>query len=863
MSLYLGYVVIINYHYNFRPFAEIVDGKVNYLSDESLERILPDSSKRDIELGYRPSEREQMESLFAAQTLIVVDFETDDLIPNCKQDGTRYPTGYKVEALTMEDAGKILRIHDAGVYHTVKSNEIRSDFYHDSVVDIDAYNIVPGEKVFVELDGFWAGPYTVGYRELTSSFYIKPQIRENKYTVSGYCKGTYSLQVLSAPDGYSDEEWPVLIPPKGTDMVQLDVMTDEDLVAGFVDSLENGAVVNGSVQVVDIPALLTRYEESELSGNLLSDKVRTARIKRIKDLMTAEAEVDATLATVTDYICDLLVRYKDHPNVDAVLQVLLDKDPTLLERLSQSRTITGRIAEMERQLEDLFQQRTAVELDIAEKAEQAQANEQKAVEESAAAMLKASQEYSALCERLEAAKIAYGIVGEIGTLQQQHRTLTGQISYLDQHKTNLTSDTRNLEMQFLELVNRQHEKMVGIAFDGFMANKMLEAASQWETEESDKEHDTLITKINEVACDDMEPAQLIDYLCRTIQIVRPGYSRNTIVNIAICMTQGFLTVFSGEPGCGKTSICNLFGDVLGLNKLAQFVSTAEADNVSRYVSVPVERGWTSKRDFVGYYNPLSKKFDKSNRRIYDALHQLDTEKKKGLSKFPFIILLDEANLSPMEHYWSDFMNICDDLGPHSKVNLGEEYIFSIPETLHFVATINNDHTTEELSPRLIDRAWIVSLPKQHGVQLTRTSIPADKIQLVSWSSLRNAFIPTIEECKFTPEVQQAYKSIVEHLNRVRISVSPRIDLAIKQYWAVASKYFEKDETDTKAAIVALDYAVMQKLLPKISGNSEEFEKWLDDFRRICSANELTLSAKAIMDIIERGKMQLNYYRFFG
>lgn len=26
----------------------------------------------------------------------------------------------------------------------------------------------------------------------------------------------------------------------------------------------------------------------------------------------------------------------------------------------------------------------------------------------------------------------------------------------------------------------------------------------------------------------------------------------------------------------------------------------------RYVPVSVERGWTSKRDFIGYYNPLSK-----------------------------------------------------------------------------------------------------------------------------------------------------------------------------------------------------------------------------------------------------------------
>ncbi len=34
-----------------------------------------------------------------------------------------------------------------------------------------------------------------------------------------------------------------------------------------------------------------------------------------------------------------------------------------------------------------------------------------------------------------------------------------------------------------------------------------------------------------------------------------------------------------------------------------------------------------------------------------------------------MILLDEANLSPMEYYWADFMNICDDIDYTSIINL--------------------------------------------------------------------------------------------------------------------------------------------------------------------------------------------------
>ena len=95
--------------------------------------------------------------------------------------------------------------------------------------------------------------------------------------------------------------------------------------------------------------------------------------------------------------------------------------------------------------------------------------------------------------------------------------------------------------------------------------------------------------------------------------------------------------------------------------------------------------------------------------MLNALEIMRAEARANIKDFPYLILLDEANLSQMGHYWADFMSLCDFDKKRREISLGEDYTYPIPDTLRFVATINLVHTTEILSPRLIDRAWIVKV----------------------------------------------------------------------------------------------------------------------------------------------------------
>ena len=878
MGIYIGIIEKKGYDptvfFNFKPIAEVQNTQVIQLTAQEQEALLPESEKRNICFTYNwnvDDERRRMDANFSEKSLVLFEFTLEDLQPNFKTNGDRNQTGYKVSALEMLDEGKIRPVGNFGVYFAVRKNEVISDFTNDTIVDIESLCVLAGNQVFIEMDDFWAGPYEVGYREYTSSYYVKPQIREHKYTISGYSSNQIKQFNLSYSEGYwgaPETQWLVLCPKQNATPEQLDVISDSVLIESFKDSIESGITANGLVKIDDVPALLKHYEESEIMGAILTDETRRSRLNRLVNIMSSEEDVDDTLRTITDFVCDLLVKYQDSPNVDEWLQALVEKHPQLLDQLQSSQAISKRITELEDKLETLTAQRDELEQEIEEIRQRAVSIDQQAIEAKKREMLEREEEYEALSARIEASKRLLGVVGDIDELQKKYENLSKEVDYLGLHKSHLTSETNSLELQFQQLISRPHEKMVEIAFDGFMASKMLHAAAEWENEQTNNQYVELTDKVASIPMLNKAPEELIEYLCRVIQIRRPNYSKNTIINIAICLTQGFLTVFSGEPGCGKTSICNIFGEVLGLNKIADMIECPadSKETVGRYVAVSVERGWTSKRDFVGYYNPLSKTFDKSNRRIYDALHQLDTEKRAGIFKLPYIILLDEANLSPMEYYWSDFMNICDDLGSHSKVNLGEDYVFGIPETLHFVATINNDHTTETLSPRLIDRAWIITLPqlnlRDYSSSANEASIPAEEIEVISWKSLRDAFTPAKDECFFTPEIQKCYDLVIAKLREKKFTVSPRIDIAIKRYWAIASKYFEMDDTKTAATTIALDYAIAQRILPKIVGNGEEFEKWLKEFSSLCSSNGLNTSAAILKDIIERGNQQMKYYQFF-
>ena len=120
--------------------------------------------------------------------------------------------------------------------------------------------------------------------------------------------------------------------------------------------------------------------------------------------------------------------------------------------------------------------------------------------------------------------------------------------------------------------------------------------------------------------------------------------------------------------------------------------TLGLSKANKYVNIQVQRGWSSDRDIMGFYNKLTHVYEADRFGLYKLINSLqDTKLEDQFS----IVLLDEANLSPLEHYWSGFMGACDE--PNTFSTQGTP--LKLPAGIRFLATVNYDRTTEQLSER--------------------------------------------------------------------------------------------------------------------------------------------------------------------
>lgn len=869
MGRYVGEIQIkeaggSSFYVNFFPGYELVDDQFVYLLDEDIHQLLPDSGMPNLNL-FSSNPAMRLEDLFIDGDDIVLDFTYDDLIPNYKGPDLRYPTAWKLD-ISRHSGAVMSRLDDYGWYYVIEKEAVPEDWQTSAVVELDSPNINEGMFILVPDDKdpeVLYGPFHVRYNEQMGHIYFNTHLARNKYVMRGYrYEGGVKrhARVLEQQDVTRAY---IKIQGTGISAVHQDQITPELLLNDFKETLARRGYKQHKLDLASVPSMLEHYENSLLTGVAIPPEIAQNRAKMLRSIFDAEKNYDSMVQSVSSLAGSLVAGLNDENWRTFVTR--LSKDEEFISSLSQFEQFSKRIESTRREIVSLEQTRDDLKKNVAELE---RLNPKEHIEQ-----------YNQEIERLEQARANAEVqldeilqrqnLGKgVEELENRAQYLRSDISAKEARLNALNVQIDTLNSQIDDILSNSARRAMEISFDSLLSTRMMVQTAKLEREKELAHYADAARAARAMHHSYLRGEALVDYLVRSMQRLRSDYSRNTILNIFICLSQGFLTIFSGEPGTGKSSVCRISASILGMNLPAQASDQREGSiRTGRFCSVAVERGWTSRRDLIGFYNSLTQSFDKANRPLFDLLSILDQETRSSLNDtdLPALVLLDDANLSSMEYYWADFMALSDNEKIRGEINLGEDFALQIPDSLHFAATVNTDHTTEPLSPRLLDRAWVVRLPDLRVSLYQPLNLWDIRSELVPYSALQEVFgVSGSQDLYFPEKVDALFEQALVLFKEAGIPVSTRAELAVRGYVHAASRWFEEDaQTKAPAEIVALDYAIAQRLLPQISGSGTRVRKGLEKLDVFFVKNGLNQCAAILEEIIARGDASMQYYQYFA
>ena len=826
--IFIGHIEKRNTFYNFFPQFELKDGRLDELSPVTLKQNYPDIGGINLAVSYSDGTAQFFESKN-------IDRDDDNAVTNSyivkidsyyldKNNNDTYKVKLNLTRLVHDGIVLdkiIIPAYKNGIYKVVECEYTNKPLVEimDNNIMLSNTNIIENENVVMFHKGKYYGPFKVKRSNSNGKYFIKPD--NTNHLVPFYPNENVQYFELEKQSFYEDPTYTPFIYTTGSPKLA-DIMPDEVLLSSISENISLEVATKTPEEFINsymkMPFISTLpdsivQERLERLQRIISDTTTFSDIRQqlfnrlIETLPETASSLSNQMVTESKEYKDLQSQYLNERNKN-------EENEKQIQKLKKENQ------EKDQKIADLECGNSNISSDEAEKLKEELSEYKKIITD------KKEAEY------------------KIEQLRDEQQTLETNNEYLRNKSQEYNDKLISAQDKVSNAIKTGIENVASRAFDPFLSNRMMKEAALWDAKE---EKDTYALRSDKLSMTQPSPLygdDLINYIVDYVSIKR-NYSRNDIINIFTCVTQNFLTVFSGEPGTGKTSMCNIIGDILGLNQFGK--------DINRFVSVSVERGWSSKRDFIGYYNPLTKKYDKNNSKVFDALQTLDLERDN--SKYPYLITLDEANLSQMEYYWSDFMRLADRTSElDSYINIGTENDFFVPRTLRFLATINTDQTTEPLSPRLIDRACIIKLPEAKLKKNTNTDIPTEHI---TWDALYNAFA---KDDELSTSTENAIENIYNTFKTFGMSVSPRIMLSIENYVRTTQNLMT-DSENALAREIAIDYAVVQKLLPKVNGYYSDYEQFFKSIRQLCEKYNLNKTLSAIEKIEESQGHNMGYCQY--
>lgn len=313
------------------------------------------------------------------------------------------------------------------------------------------------------------------------------------------------------------------------------------------------------------------------------------------------------------------------------------------------------------------------------------------------------------------------------------------------------------------------------------------------------------------------------------------YNDELIRQFLLSLVTGEMIILVGPSGTGKTTIVKQLADVIDAN----------------YEIIPVQPSWTDKQDLVGFYNPIRKLFVPTS--FLDCL----VKAKDNPNKL-FFICLDEMNLAQIEYYLADILSIREvsneklrlysDLEYEQNISEIRWYIqhilkseksieelmssidvdsmkhfemttrysnmkkyppqIEIPSNIRIIGTMNIDGAVQSISPKIIDRSFIIPVLKQsEGNKVNDTNTvgryPIYPNNLVNNSNNDSTF-------------QSELALIQKILKNFNIQFNNRVEKHLNKYYDAAKEFEISIEEQ-------IDDLILLKFLPRIHNTFEDLE----------------------------------------
>ncbi|PSB58050.1 AAA family ATPase [Chamaesiphon polymorphus] len=423
--------------------------------------------------------------------------------------------------------------------------------------------------------------------------------------------------------------------------------------------------------------------------------------------------------------------------------------------------------------------------------------------------------------------------------------------------------------------------------------------------ESDIEHSSIPKSTN------LEPEDLgdrwIEMLESKNQILPESIAIGYLVSTITALCSGSMVLLNGTVGVGKSSMVRKSAKLLGGNSEI----------------IPIRPSWLDPSDLLGFFDPLSETFRPSS---------FTTALKKA-AKYPdrpFLICLDELNLARIENYGADLLSILeyskDKAGAEDKkrtLSLYSEDIeihlwdklkllraeenltieqklliaqldrtlstmkseCEIPQNLILVGTLNSDETTYDLSPKVIDRSYVITYPlvdfkavlskgKNNISEQLSISKFQEKVKVCmdcmdESTNFLPAFLvdPTDIPSRINDSWKKDWARIIkwneDYISYLGIPLGHRVKRDYQMFFAVSHCLGITNANPKRC----LSYFILAKLLPRISFFKDKDKKleylcqqWIEEIRQdYLIGDEGYILEELERQILDSGRRNVRYW----